>query len=384
MKETTILQVEGLVTEFKSERGIVNAVNKVSFDLERGQTLGIVGESGSGKSVTNLSILRLIEYPPGRITGGKVLFHDQDLLSVSENEMLSIRGKHISMIFQDPLTSLNPVIKVWKQIAETLMLHQGMKGINNQGKPCRRRRSLLFRPKGRGISPCFPSTRSVMEPWLPLLSLRWGMKKQEAKKQAIELLRIIGIPDPEMRAECYPHQFSGGMRQRVMIAMALSCNPDILIADEPTTALDVTIQAQILDLIREKKEQYQTSVIMITHDLGVIAEMCDQVCVMYAGRIVERAGVEALFGSPKHPYTRGLLESIPRMGNIEVERLHSIKGSPPDLANLPPGCPFRDRCDKAMDICAAKLPPEVVLQEVEGERTVACWLYPQEGKHGRA
>jgi oligopeptide/dipeptide ABC transporter ATP-binding protein len=166
--------------------------------------------------------------------------------------------------------------------------------------------------------------------------------------------------------------------------MALSCNPDILIADEPTTALDVTIQAQILDLIREKKEQYQTSVIMITHDLGVIAEMCDQVCVMYAGRIVERAGVEALFGSPKHPYTRGLLESIPRMGNIEVERLHSIKGSPPDLANLPPGCPFRDRCDKAMDICAAKLPPEVVLQEVEGERTVACWLYPQEGKHGRA
>ncbi|RFU93807.1 ABC transporter ATP-binding protein [Sphaerochaeta halotolerans] len=335
MHETTILQVEGLVTEFKSERGIVNAVNKVSFDLERGQTLGIVGESGSGKSVTNLSILRLIEYPPGRITGGKVLFHDQDLLSVSENEMLSIRGKHISMIFQDPLTSLNPVIKVWKQIAETLMLHQ-------------------------------------------------GMKKQEAKKQAIELLRIIGIPDPEMRAECYPHQFSGGMRQRVMIAMALSCNPDILIADEPTTALDVTIQAQILDLIREKKEQYQTSVIMITHDLGVIAEMCDQVCVMYAGRIVERAGVEALFGSPKHPYTRGLLESIPRMGNVGTQRLHSIKGSPPDLANLPPGCPFRDRCDKAMDICASQLPPEVVLQEAEGERTVACWLYPQEGKHGRA
>jgi oligopeptide/dipeptide ABC transporter ATP-binding protein len=335
MHETTILQVEGLVTEFKSERGIVNAVNKVSFDLERGQTLGIVGESGSGKSVTNLSILRLIEYPPGRITGGKVLFHDQDLLSVSENEMLSIRGKHISMIFQDPLTSLNPVIKVWKQIAETLMLHQ-------------------------------------------------GMKKQEAKKQAIELLRIIGIPDPEMRAECYPHQFSGGMRQRVMIAMALSCNPDILIADEPTTALDVTIQAQILDLIREKKEQYQTSVIMITHDLGVIAEMCDHVCVMYAGRIVERAGVEALFQRPKHPYTRGLLESIPRMGSVGVQRLHSIKGSPPDLANLPPGCPFRDRCDKAMDICAAKLPPEVVLQEAEGERTVACWLYPQEGKHGRA
>ena len=336
MKNATILQVEGLVTEFKSERGIVNAVNKVSFSLERGQTLGIVGESGSGKSVTNLSILRLVEYPPGRVTAGKVLYHDQDLLSLSENEMLSIRGKHISMIFQDPLTSLNPVIKVWKQIAEALMLHQ-------------------------------------------------GMKKSEAKKQAIELLKIIGIPDAELRAECYPHQFSGGMRQRVMIAMALSCNPDILIADEPTTALDVTIQAQILDLIREKRKQYQSAVIMITHDLGVIAEMCDQVCVMYAGRVVERAGVEALFQWPKHPYTKGLLASIPRIGDVGVERLHSIKGSPPDLANLPAGCPFRVRCEQAMDICAAKLPPEVVINnDEEGERSVACWLYREEGEDGRA
>lgn len=336
MKNATILQVEGLVTEFKSERGIVNAVNKVSFSLERGQTLGIVGESGSGKSVTNLSILRLVEYPPGRVTAGKVLYHDQDLLSLSENEMLSIRGKHISMIFQDPLTSLNPVIKVWKQIAEALMLHQ-------------------------------------------------GMKKSEAKKQAIELLKIIGIPDAELRAECYPHQFSGGMRQRVMIAMALSCNPDILIADEPTTALDVTIQAQILDLIREKRKQYQSAVIMITHDLGVIAEMCDQVCVMYAGRVVERAGVEALFQWPKHPYTKGLLASIPRIGDVGVERLHSIKGSPPDLANLPAGCPFRVRCEQAMDICAAKLPPEVVINNEEvGERSVACWLYREEGEDGRA
>lgn len=326
MKESPILQVQALMTEFKTERGIVNAVNKVSFNVERGKTLGIVGESGSGKSVTNLSILRLIEYPPGRITGGKVLFHDQDLLAADEQQMLGIRGKHISMIFQDPLTSLNPVIKIWKQIAEALMLHQ-------------------------------------------------GMKKKEAKLQAIELLRIIGIPDPEMRAECYPHQFSGGMRQRVMIAMALSCNPDILIADEPTTALDVTIQAQILDLIRTRRDKLQTAVIMITHDLGVIAEMCDQVCVMYAGRIVEKADVLDLFQSPKHPYTQGLLDSIPRLDRTGVDRLHSIKGSPPDLLHLPQGCSFRDRCDKAVERCAHELPPDLTLRGSSGPRQVVCWLY---------
>ncbi|HBO35356.1 MAG: ABC transporter ATP-binding protein [Sphaerochaeta sp.] len=328
MKESPILQVQALMTEFKTERGIVNAVSKVSFDVGRGQTLGIVGESGSGKSVTNLSILRLIEYPPGRITGGKVLFHGKDLLDATEKEMLGIRGKHISMIFQDPLTSLNPVIKIWKQIAEALMLHQ-------------------------------------------------GMKKKEAKKQAIELLRIIGIPDPQMRAECYPHQFSGGMRQRVMIAMALSCNPDILIADEPTTALDVTIQAQILDLIRTRRDDQQTAVIMITHDLGVIAEMCDQVCVMYAGRIVERADVFDLFQSPKHPYTQGLLDSIPRLDRTGAERLHSIKGSPPDLLHLPQGCPFKERCDKAMSRCAIELPPELTLIGSSNPRKVACWLYAE-------
>ncbi len=326
MKESPLLQVQALMTEFKTERGVVNAVNKVSFDVERGRTLGIVGESGSGKSVTNLSILRLIEYPPGRITGGKVLFHDQNLLETSEQQMLGIRGKHISMIFQDPLTSLNPVIKIWKQIAEALMLHQ-------------------------------------------------GMKKKEAKQQAIELLRIIGIPDPQMRAECYPHQFSGGMRQRVMIAMALSCNPDILIADEPTTALDVTIQAQILDLIRVRRDEQQTAVIMITHDLGVIAEMCDQVCVMYAGRIVERADVLDLFQSPKHPYTRGLLDSIPRLDRTGVDRLHSIKGAPPDLLHLPQGCPFRERCDKALSCCAQASPPDITLNGTSGSRQVACWLY---------
>ncbi len=332
MKDNIILQVEGLMTEFKTERGIVNAVNKVSFSLTRGETLGIVGESGSGKSVTNLSVLRLIEFPPGRITGGKVLYRDQDLLTLDESAVRSLRGKHISMIFQDPLTSLNPVIKIWKQIAEPLMLHQ-------------------------------------------------HLSKKEAKKQAIELLQLIGIPDAAMRAEGYPHQFSGGMRQRVMIAMALSCNPDILIADEPTTALDVTIQAQILDLIRQRRDEHHTSVIMITHDLGVVAEMCDQVCVMYAGRIVERASAEALFGKPMHPYTQGLLESIPRLDRPELTRLRSIPGSPPDLLDLPKGCPFRQRCTKALPLCAEELPPEVVLGEGKETRSVACWLYAKEALH---
>ncbi|MDD3903453.1 MAG: ABC transporter ATP-binding protein [Sphaerochaeta sp.] len=333
MSGETILQVQALMTEFKTERGIVRAVNKVSFDLHRGETLGIVGESGSGKSVTNLSILRLIEFPPGRITSGKVLYHDQDLLGLSESEVRSIRGKHISMIFQDPLTSLNPVIKIWKQIAEALMLHQ-------------------------------------------------GMNKKEAKTKAIELLKLIGIPDAEMRAESYPHQFSGGMRQRVMIAMALSCNPDILIADEPTTALDVTIQAQILDLIRTLSQEQQTSVIMITHDLGVIAETCDQVCVMYAGRIVERAAVEQLFKSPKHPYTQGLLDSIPRLDRVGVQRLHSITGSPPDLLNLPKGCPFKPRCSKAMPICEQILPEEITFTEDGMVRSVACHLHDKENQNG--
>jgi oligopeptide/dipeptide ABC transporter ATP-binding protein len=332
MDEKPILQVEALMTEFKTERGIVNAVNKVSFDLYKGQTLGIVGESGSGKSVTNLSILRLIEFPPGRITQGRVLYRDQDLLSLEESEVRSIRGKHISMIFQDPLTSLNPVIKIWKQIAEALMLHQ-------------------------------------------------GISKKDAKEKAIELLHLIGIPDARMRAECYPHQFSGGMRQRVMIAMALSCNPDILIADEPTTALDVTIQAQILDLIRNMSEQNQTAVIMITHDLGVIAEMCDQVCVMYAGRIVERANVEDLFADPRHPYTLGLLDSIPRLDRSGVHRLHSIPGAPPDLMHLPQGCPFQPRCPKAMAKCTQSLPPETYFTGQSGPRSVACWLQCEEGEH---
>jgi len=324
-KQHTVLTVEALATEFKTERGVVKAVNNVSFTLRRGETLGIVGESGSGKSVTNLSILRLIEFPPGRITGGTVLYDEKDMLSLKESEVRAIRGKEISMIFQDPLTSLNPVIKVWKQIAEPLMIHQ-------------------------------------------------GMKRKEAKAEAIRLLKLIGIPDAALRAESYPHHFSGGMRQRVMIAMALSCNPDILIADEPTTALDVTIQAQILDLIREKRDERSTSVIMITHDLGVVAEMCDRVCVMYAGRIVERAGVEELFADPLHPYTRGLLDSIPRLDRVGRERLHTIGGAPPDLLDLPSGCPFRPRCSRAMEICAVQAPPEIT---IAAGRTVACHLYEE-------
>ncbi len=322
-EQQPILNVEALATEFRTERGVVKAVNNVSFVLRRGETLGIVGESGSGKSVTNLSIARLIEFPPGRITGGRVLYDGEDVLSLTESEVRAIRGKEISMIFQDPLTSLNPVIKVWKQIAEPLMIHQ-------------------------------------------------GMKKKEAKAEAIRLLKLIGIPDAELRAESYPHHFSGGMRQRVMIAMALSCNPDILIADEPTTALDVTIQAQILDLIREKRAERQTSVIMITHDLGVVAEMCDRVCVMYAGQIVERADVDVLFSDPLHPYTRGLLDSIPRLDRTGQERLHTIGGAPPDLLDLPSGCPFRPRCAKAMEICATDMPPEITIGT---GRTVACHLY---------
>ncbi len=332
MGKEIILHVEGLRTEFQTERGIVQAVNNVSFVLHRGETLGIVGESGCGKSVTNFSILKLVQYPPGRITDGTVLYNEKDLLQCSEDEIRTIRGKHIAMIFQDPLTSLNPVIKIWVQIAEALRLHQ-------------------------------------------------GMSKKDAKAKAIELLKLIGIPDAEQRADNYPHQFSGGMRQRVMIAMALSCNPDILIADEPTTALDVTIQAQILEIIKNLSQEHKTSVIMITHDLGVVAEMCDAVCVMYAGRIVERATIDELFYDPKHPYTIGLLNSIPRIDQDSEEHLHSILGAPPDLIDLPIGCPFQPRCTHAMGICAYKSPPEFSMGGDES-RTVACWLHEKEHAHG--
>jgi len=334
MSDESILRVEGLVTQFRTEYGLVKAVDGVSFELRRGETLGLVGESGCGKSVTNLSILKLIQSPPGKIAGGRVIFQGRDLLAAPEEEVRVLRGKNISMIFQDPLTSLNPVLRVSVQIAEALQLHH-------------------------------------------------GLGKREAKAKAIEMLKLIGIPDPERRADDYPHQFSGGMRQRVMIAMALSCDPDILIADEPTTALDVTIQAQILDLIKNLTARNKTAVIMITHDLGVVAGMCDSICVMYAGRIVERASVDDLFYDPKHPYTRGLLDSIPRVdraaayGRDGPERLYSIPGSPPSLVDMPDCCPFHPRCAHAMDICRSSYPPETRL-EGSAPRTVNCWLHVEE------
>jgi len=331
MSDDTILRVEGLMTQFKTDYGIVKAVDGVSFDLRRGETLGIVGESGSGKSVTNLSIMRLIQSPPGKTVGGKVIYDGRDLLSLPEEEVRLMRGKNISMIFQDPLTSLNPVLTISLQITEALQLHH-------------------------------------------------HMGKREAKAKAVEMLKLIGIPDAERRANDYPHEFSGGMRQRVMVAIALSCNPDILIADEPTTALDVTIQAQILDLIKNLSSERHTSVIMITHDLGVVAGMCESICVMYAGKIVERASVDDLFYDPKHPYTRGLLDSIPRLdkaGAYGDERLYSIPGIPPSLVNLPEGCPFAPRCSKAKDICTKAYPPETKF-DGERPRSVSCWLYAEE------
>lgn len=329
MNNDSILRVEGLITEFSTDHGLVKAVDGVSFELHRGQTLGLVGESGSGKSVTNLSILRLIQSPPGKIAGGKVLFDGRDLVRATEEEVRVLRGKNISMIFQDPLTSLNPVLRISLQISEALQLHH-------------------------------------------------GLGRREAKARAIEMLRLIGIPDAERRADDYPHQFSGGMRQRVMIAMALSCKPEILIADEPTTALDVTIQAQILDLIKNLSARDRTAVIMITHDLGVVAGICDYICVMYAGRIVEKAAVDDLFYDPKHPYTRGLLDSIPRTDRAGPQRLYSIPGAPPSLYDMPEACPFNPRCAHAMDICRRAYPPEV---EMHGSspRTVSCWLHAKEG-----
>ncbi len=320
-----ILQVHNLRTHFKTDDGVVKAVDDVSFDLHKGETLGIVGESGSGKSVTNLSLMRLIPSPPGKIVGGEVLFEGQDLLKVNDNRMRDIRGNRISMIFQDPMTSLNPFLRVSTQLEETIRLHQ-------------------------------------------------GLSKGEARSKAVEMLSMVGIPKPEQRIINYPHQFSGGMRQRVMIAMALSCKPDILIADEPTTALDVTIQAQILEIIKKLADELGTAVIMITHDLGVVAGMCDNVVVMYAGKIVEKGSARELFKDPKHPYTQGLIHSVPRLDQKHKDRLFSIKGQPPNLIGLPDACPFYPRCDHAMDICKQKYPAAETLSET---RTVSCWLYKE-------
>lgn len=305
-----ILNVDDLRTQFATEDGIVKAVDGVSFELRKGETLGIVGESGSGKSVTSLSIMRLIQEPPGKIAGGKITFDGTDLLSLSMNDMRKLRGRRIAMIFQDPMTSLNPFLKISTQLTEVTRLHL-------------------------------------------------GHNAQQAREHAIKMLKTVGISDAEERLGAYPHEFSGGMRQRVMIAMALSCDPELLIADEPTTALDVTIQAQILELIKDLKERMGTSVILITHDLGVVAGMTERVIVMYAGRIFEIAPTAELFKSPANPYTRGLLRSVPDPEHEQGKPLYQIPGQPPDVANLPPGCPFAERCDRAEDICRREFPPFV-------------------------
>ena len=317
----TLLSVRGLKTHFDLEEGVAKAVDGVSFDLERGRTLGIVGESGSGKSVTNLSILRLIPSPPGRIVAGQILFDGEDVLSMPEEAIRKIRGRRIAMIFQDPMSSLNPFMRISKQLMEMTELHL-------------------------------------------------GFSHEQAYDHAIKMLEMVGIPDARTRVNGYPHEFSGGMRQRVMIAMALSCSPELLIADEPTTALDVTIQAQILDLIRTLKAETGTSVILITHDLGVVAGMADEVAVMYAGRIVEQAPAAELFANPRHPYTLGLLRSIPRLDR-DPDRLVPIPGRPPDLVRLGPGCPFVPRCGFVQPRCRTECPD---LREVGPAHRAACWV----------
>jgi len=304
-----LLSVKNLRTYFNTEDGVVKAVDGVSFALKRGETLGIVGESGSGKTVANLSIMRLIPEPPGQIAGGAVEFNGRDVLKLSARELRELRGCHIAMVFQDPMTSLNPFMRVSKQLMEVTQLHL-------------------------------------------------GHTKEEARRHAVEMLKQVGIPDAAERIDSYPHEFSGGMRQRVMIAMALSCRPQLLIADEPTTALDVTIQAQILELIRKLKSETGTSVILITHDLGVIAGMTDHVTVMYAGKVFEQAATVELFERPGNPYTKALLQSVPDP-SAEQGKLFQIPGQPPDLANLPSGCPFAPRCQRAAEICTREFPPFV-------------------------
>lgn len=318
---STVIEVKNLVTSFKTNEGHFNAVDNVSFKVEEGKTLGIVGESGCGKSVTSLSIMGLIPNPPGKIESGEILFRGQNLLKFSQNEMRKIRGNKIGMIFQEPMTSLNPVFTIGNQIEEAIKLHQ--KELNHK----------------------------------------------QVREKAIDMLKLVGIPGPEKRIDDYPHQLSGGMRQRVMIAIALSCSPDLLIADEPTTALDVTIQAQILDLIKKLQRELNTAMILITHDLGVVAETCDDVAVMYAGKIVEYGSADQIFNKPLHPYTKGLLNSVPHFETGKRKtRLETIPGIVPSLANLPDGCRFRDRCTYAVEQCKVKHPE---LEKLE--HLVACY-----------
>jgi oligopeptide transport system ATP-binding protein len=325
-----LLDVQGLATRFRTDEGTVHAVNGVSFGLKEGETLGVVGESGCGKSVTMLSLLRLIPKPAGRIAGGKALYFDSDLLAMTDDEIRHVRGAQIGMVFQDPMTSLNPVISIGRQLEEPLMLHV-------------------------------------------------GMTRDQARRRAAELLSLVGIPKAAERLKDYPHQFSGGMRQRVMIAMALSCSPQILIADEPTTALDVTIQAQIIELVKRLRDELGMAVIWITHDLGVIAGLADRVLVMYGGFIIEEAPVKELYANPRHPYTIALLGSLPRVDEQERAKLASIDGLPPVLYELPKGCPFAPRCKYAIEVCWKENPP---LEPVgaEQDHRAACWVDTRTGK----
>ena len=329
--QTPLLEVRNLKTYFYTEDGVVHAVDGVDFYVNSGEVLGIVGESGCGKSVTSLSIMRLIS-APGKIEAGEIFFEGKDLVKATEEEMMKIRGNRVSMIFQQPQSALNPVFRAGDQISEVLNIHQ-------------------------------------------------DFGKEAGQKRAVELLKLVGIPEPESRAQSFPHELSGGMAQRVMIAMALACVPDLLIADEPTTALDVTIQAQILDLMRDMRTQLGSAMILITHDLGVIAEMADRVAVMYAGEIVEQSPVASLFDEPLHPYTKGLIGSIPVLGEVR-ERLDVIPGSVPNLVNLPTGCRFAPRCmarvEHNLSICADKRPE---LVEVYEGHKVRCWLYQDSGQH---
>src|SRR3954462_15710529 len=328
MTETngSLLTVKNLKTYFQTEDGVVKAVDGVTFELEKGETLGIVGESGSGKSVTNLSVMRLIPEPPGKIVEGEIFFDGTDVCALPLDEMRKIRGKRMAMIFQDPMTSLNPFLKISTQLMEVTELHL-------------------------------------------------GHSKRQAHDHAVKMLKTVGIPDPESRAENYPHEFSGGMRQRVMIAMALSCDPELLIADEPTTALDVTIQAQIMELLANLQQKLGLAILLITHDLGVVAEFCKRVVVMYTGRVVEEASVDDLFQRPAHPYTRGLLKSLPgvqRAIGQAVNRLPTIKGMVPPITNLPSGCKFNPRCPDVMEICLGKEPARMMVGDRHDAR---CYLH---------
>jgi oligopeptide transport system ATP-binding protein len=326
-----LLDVKGLETQFKTPDGIVHAVNGVSFSLEEGETLGLVGESGCGKSVTMMSVLRLIPMPPGRIVAGEAFFRGQDLLKMSGEDIRHVRGAQIAMVFQDPMTSLNPVLTIGVQMEEPLMLHL-------------------------------------------------GMNKKQARARSAELLSMVGIPNAKDRLPDYPHQFSGGMRQRVMIAMALSCDPQILIADEPTTALDVTIQAQFTELAKRLRDELGMAIIWITHDLGVIAGLARRVSVMYGGYLIEEAGVNELYANPQHPYTIGLLGSLPRLDSKKHQRLFSIEGLPPVLYEKPNACPFAPRCKWALEHCWKENP---ILESVGTEHRAACWVDTQSGRSRR-